>query len=489
MEQATKRKGLFWFRRDLRLNDNTGLYYALKECDSLAPIFIFDKAVLDELPSQDRRVEFIWQCVAALKVQLKELGTDILVRYAYSEQEVVALATKFKVDAVYVNEEYEPACRQRDGIISDELEQIGIEFKSYKDTVIFSQGDIVNGLGKPFTNFSLYKAAWKKNLSSKNYKSNSTFEHFDKFSIFNASDMPTLSEMGFTKTNLEDMRLEPGSWGAQILFDRFKEKILPHYKLLRGIPFAGGVSYLSLHNRYGTISIRYLVNQLITLMKILQDKRRESCEAWLDELIWREFYMQLLYHYPHLAYEPFKSEFNSFPWENNPVYYLAWCEGKTGFPLIDAAMVQLNQTGYMHNSLRMVVSSFLTKHLLTDYHLGEDYFAAKLLDYDLSANNGGWQWAASCGAESQSYVRIFNPVKQSEKIDPEGRFIKKYLPILRNVPAQYLHEPWKYSNELKDFGIEIGNHYPFPIINVEERRKHALSVFEENFRLENAMGI
>jgi deoxyribodipyrimidine photo-lyase len=280
------------------------------------------------------------------------------------------------------------------------------------------------------------------------------------------------------------MHLEPGTLGAQILFDRFKEKIIPHYKILRDIPFSGGVSYLSLHNRVGTISIRYLVSQVIHLMSIMQDARKESCEIWLDELIWREFYMQLLYHFPHIAYEPFKSEYSDFPWENNPRHYLAWCDGKTGFPLIDAAMNQLNQTGYMHNRLRMLVASFLTKHLLTDYHLGEDYFAAKLLDFDLAANNGGWQWSASTGCDSQPYFRIFNPVKQSEKFDSEARFIKKYLPIFKNVPAQYLHEPWNYESQLKDFGIELGKNYPRPIIDHMERRKYALAVFEENFRLE-----
>lgn len=484
MEQVKKRNALFWFRRDLRINDNAGLFYALKECDNVAPIFIFDKTILDELPTQDKRVEFLWKSVDALKSQLEEVNSDIIVKYGYSETEVVLLAEKFKVDAVYCNEDYEPKTRQRDASIEEQLGNLGIEFKTYKDTVIFSPKDLLNCANQAYTNFSYYKLAWKKKLSSKDYKPYSIIEYVDKLAHFSSPAMIKLEDMGFKKTNLEEMKLEPGTSGAQVLFNRFKEKIIPHYKILRDIPFSGGVSYLSLHNRIGTISIRHLVSEAMKLINMLQDGRKDSCEAWLDELIWREFYMQLLYHYPHIAYEPFRPEFQNFPWENNPAFYLAWCNGNTGFPLIDAAMVQLNTTGYMHNRLRMLVAAFLTKYLLVDYKLGEEYFAAKLLDFDLSANNGGWQWAASSGCEAQSYSRIFNPVKQSEKFDSDARFIKKYLPEFKNVPAQYLHEPWNYAEQLKDFNIELGKDYPLPIIDHQARRKYSLEVFQENFRLE-----
>lgn len=485
-EYTKKRKALFWFRRDLRLSDNIGLYHALKECDVVAPIFIFDKAILDELPSQDKRIVFIWRCLSALKEQFKDIGSDIIVRYAYAEKEIVALAEKFKVDAVYTNEDYEPKARQRDGIIQDNLRNLNIEFKAYKDTVIFAKDDILNTAQRPFTVFSYYKNAWKKKISSEYYNPYHLYDDFDKFPKYSSTELPTLEEMGFDSKTQEEVKLEPGSWGAQILFDRFKEKIIPHYKILRDIPFASGVSYLSLHNRVGTISIRYLVSQVFSLMNVMHDKRKESCEAWLDELIWREFYMQLLYHYPHVAYKPFKSQFDNFPWENNAAYFLAWCNGKTGFPLIDAAMNQLNETGYMHNRLRMLVASFLTKYLLIDYRLGEEYFAKKLYDYDLSANNGGWQWAASTGCEAQSYTKIFNPVKQSMKFDPEARFIKKYLPELKNIPAKYLHEPWNYSKQLEELGIVLGKDYSLPIINHVTTKEYALKIFEDKFRLEKA---
>lgn len=484
MEQVKKRNALFWFRRDLRIHDNTGLYYALKECDSVAPIFIFDKSVLEQLPSQDKRIDFIWKCIATLKEEFRGLGSDLIVKYGYAESEIVSLAQKYHVDAIYANEEYEPKTRQRDAIVAEQLQPLGIEFKTYKDNVIFSPNQILNNAQQPYVTYSQYKTSWKKKISSLDYKSYQLNDYIDHLAQFVSTEFPTLESMGFDGNLLDDIKLEPGSWGAQILFQRFKEKIIPHYKLLRDIPFSGGVSYLSVHNRLGTISIRYLISEVMKLIAILNDSRKESCEVWLDELIWREYYVQLMYHFPKLAYEPFKSGFEDFPWENNPHFYLAWCNGKTGYPLVDAAMIQLNTTGYMHNRLRMLVASFFTKHLLIDYKLGEDYFAAKLLDFDLSANNGGWQWAASTGCEAQSYLRIFNPVKQSEKFDTEARFIKKYLPIFKNVPAQYLHEPWLYEKQLNDFGIKLGTDYPVPIVDHEERRKNALQVFNENFRLE-----
>lgn len=482
MEQENTRRALFWFRRDLRLNDNVGLYHALKECDHVAPIFIFDKTILQDLASEDRRVEFILKCLSSLKSQLNLIGSDILVKYAVADNEIVNLAKTFKVSAVYVNEDYEPQARVRDANIQNMLAEQQIEFKSYKDTVIFGKDDLLNG-DLPYITFTQYKSAWKKKLKKESYTTYSIENYKNKFAQFKSKDLITLKELGFKKSNLDEMKLVAGNEGALILFNKFKEKFLPHYKILKDIPFAGGASYLSVHNRFGTISIRFLLGQIISLMKIYEDKRKESCETWLNELIWREFYMQLLYHYPHLVSEPFRQEFNNFPWENNPLYYIAWCKGKTGFPLIDAAMIQLNKTGYMHGRLRMLVSSFLTKHLLTDYRLGEQYFASNLLDYDLSANNGGWQWAASSGCEAQSYIKIFNPIKQSEKFDGEARFIKKYLPIFKNVPAKYLHEPWVYEKELKELGIELGKDYPKPIIDHNVRRKIALDTFSEEFAI------
>ena len=483
MLEKVNKKALFWFRRDLRLDDNIGLFYALKESDMVAPVFVFDKEILNNLPSEDRRVEFIYNCITNLKASLKNIGSDIIVKFAYAEKEIPELAKKFKVDAVYANEDYEPNARRRDSNIEIELNKSGIKLKLFKDTVIFAKSDILNTQNQPYNVFTHYKNAWRKKLTKDNYVVYNTEMYFDSFVKFNSHDFPTIEQMGFGKTNLNEMKLDASSQGAKILFNRFKEKILFHYKLLRDIPYAGGVSYLSIHNRFGTISIRTMLSEIMRIMSSVDDKRKESCDTWIDELIWREFYMQLLYHYPDIAYEPFKSEYKDFPWENNFEWYFLWCDGKTGFPLIDAAMLQLNKTGYMHNRLRMLVASFLTKHLLIDYKLGEEYFAAKLLDFDLSANNGGWQWSASTGCDSQPYFRIFNPVKQSETFDPDGKFIKKYFPIFSNVPSKFLHEPWKYENELKEFGIILGVDYPKPIIELAGRRKLALETFENNAKI------
>lgn len=483
MSEKLYKKVLFWFRRDLRLEDNVGLYHALKESEMVAPVFIFDKEILNDLPSEDRRVEFVYNCIKVLKKSLKELDSDIIVKFAYAEKEILELAKKFKVEAVYVNEDYEPGARKRDTNIENELKLSGIILKQYKDTVIFAKNDILTQQEKPFTSFNAYKTAWHKKLSKDDYTPLKLDEYYNNLAKFKTTELPELTRMGFGKTNLQDMKLEPGAAGARLLFNRFKEKIMFHYKLLKDIPYAGGVSYLSIHNRFGTISIRTMIYEVRNIMSAVDDKRRENMTAWIDELIWREFYMQLLYHSPKVAYEPFKQEYQDFPWENNFEWYSLWCEGKTGYPLIDAAMNQLNQTGYMHNRLRAMVASFLTKHLLIDYKLGEDYFAAKLLDFDLSANNGGWQWSASTGCDSQPYYRIFNPVKQSETFDPDARFIKKYFPIFSNVPAKFLHEPWKYEEDLKHFGINLGEDYPKPIVNISERKKIALEVFENHVKI------
>lgn len=483
MSDKKYKKVLFWFRRDLRLEDNTGLFYALKEADMVAPVFIFDKEILKQLPSEDRRVEFVFNCVQALKKELKNIGSDIMVKFAYSEKEIPLLAKKFSVDAVYANDDYEPNARKRDTNIEKELNSLNIELKLFKDTVIFEKNDILNQKSKPYISFSSYKSAWYKKLTKEDYTPFKIQEHISSLAKFNSHDFPEISAMGFGKTNLNEMKIEAGSNGAKILFNRFKEKIVFHYKLLKDIPYAGGVSYLSVHNRFGTISIRTIIFEIMSRMSSIDEKRKESCINWIDQLVWREFYMQVMYHYPQVAYEPYKQEYQDFPWENNFEWYCAWCEGKTGFPLIDAAMMQLNQTGYMHHRLRVLVSSFLTKHLLIDYKLGEDYFATKLLDFDLAANNGGWQWSASTGCDSQPYYRIFNPVKQSESLDPDARFIKKYFPLFSNIPAKFLHAPYEHEEDLKYFGINLGENYPKPIVCLQQRKKIAMDVFENHIKI------
>jgi deoxyribodipyrimidine photo-lyase len=479
MKEELKKKAIFWFRRDLRINDNAGLYYALKECDVVAPVFIFDKNILEDLPSEDKRVEFVWEAINNLKKQLIKIDSDIIIRYGYAEREIIELAQKFKVQVIYANEEYDAKSRQRDGTVTEAAQEIGVEFKLYKDQVIFSKNEIVNAHNEPYLAYSQYKLSWRKKLQEKDVKSYPVMNFYDKFAKFRSDDLMSLEILGFKKTNLSQMKLDISSEGADALLHRFKMKIMPYYKVLREMPFISGVSYLSVYMRFGLISVRSLVSHAKQMSSINNGTKKESCEKWLDQLIWREFYTQLIYNYPHMIYEPFRKEFSDLQWENNFEYFQLWCDGKTGYPLIDAAMHQLNTTGYMHNRLRMVVSCFFAKDLLIDYRMGEQYFSLKLLDCDVFANNNGWQWAASTGSDQNQAIKVFNPMKQSEKFDAEGKFIKKHLPIFKDVPSKYLHEPWLYKKELESFGIKLGENYPERIVVHEERRLLAIKMYEK----------
>ena len=471
-----KIKGLFWFRRDLRLEDNSALYHALLECDLVAPIFIFDKSILNDLIVEDRRVEFIWETINYLKKQLNNIGSDMVIKYGYPIEDIPLLAKKYDVGFVYANEDYEEYGIKRDQEIKTKLSLDNIDFKLYKDTVIFSKNEVIKSNNQPYVYYTDYKNHWLNKINSTFYKQYESELLLHKMVKFKGAEIPPLDYIGFNRTNLLKMKLEVGYPGALKLFNRFKVKVVKDYKKLRDIPASLGVSFLSLHNRFGTISIR---KQIKDIYELETKENKEGCESWINELIWREFYIQLMYHYPNLKNEPFKKEFTNFNWSNNYNNFTAWCDGKTGYPLIDAAMIQLNNTGYMHNRLRMLSASFLTKHLNIDYKLGEDYFANKLLDYELACNNGNWQWCASTGCDSQPYIRIYNPVKQSQMFDSEALFIKKYIPMFKNIPSKFLHEPWKYIEEIKEYKITIGKDYPLPIVNHEEKRKESLKNYEE----------
>lgn len=473
-----KKNSLFWFRRDLRLQDNVGLAHALSESDSVACIFVFDKTILNELSKQDTRVDFLWNCLNNLKEELRSLGSDLIVVHDTPELIVPALAKKYKVNAVYCNEDYEPKARQRDRTVEDLLKTENVDLFKFKDQCIFSKEEILTANRQPYTVFTPYSNAWKKKYDPSMVYSSGSENNLHKLAKFKSQDMVSLEDLGFEKTNVTKMKIGFSYQDATNLFNNFLSKRIKQYKIARDFPSVSGVSYLSVHNRFGTISVRHLIREANSV-KESEPSSTESVDCWISELIWRDFYFQLLYNFPHVAYEPFHSEYDDFPWENDMEKFQKWCDGETGYPLVDAAMKQLNQTGYMHNRLRMVVASFLTKHLLVDYRLGEQYFAAKLLDFDLSANNGGWQWASSTGCDSQPYFRIFNPILQSEKFDPKGKFIQKMLPLFSNVDSKYLHNPSEYREQLKEVGIIIGEDYPETIVNHKEARLKTLDIFKE----------
>lgn len=463
---------LVWFRRDLRVCDQAALSCALKENRRVYCAFVFDREILDRLPRrEDRRVEFIWHSVAELRRELTRLGGGLIVRHARSRDAIPRLAAELGVRTVYVNCDYEPEATERDAAVGAALGLQGIALRAFKDQVVFDRDEVLTRQGSPFSVFTPYKTAWLRRLADADLDPHPVAER--KASLARPEDgtsLPTLEDLGFAKTNLLDLPLPPGTAGAEHLLANFLGRI-HDYKETRDYPALRGPSYLSAHLRFGTVSVRRLA-------RLALHTGGSGAEAWLNELIWRDFYAQILWHHPRVARGAFREEYDAIPWPNPAGHFEAWCEARTGYPLVDAAMRQINATGYMHNRLRMVTASFLVKDLHVDWRRGERYFADNLNDFDLSANNGGWQWAASTGCDAQPYFRIFNPVKQSERFDPQGRFIRKYLPELHEVPDRYIHAPWTMpENAQERYGMVIGRDYPPPIVDHDRARKGTLELF------------
>ncbi len=460
-------KALVWFRRDLRDEDHAALSAALAAARQVYCTFVFDTDILDALPSRhDRRVHFIHASLVELDRALQQRGGNLIVLHGRAIEEIPALARTLGVQAVYVNRDYEPGAKARDAAVSQALLSEGIGFRTFKDQAIFDGGEVRTGNGAPYTVFTPYKNAWLKRLTATDL---ATWPTQGPLAHFPTAGMPTLQAIGFEETDLATLGIATGMQGAEARWKDFQNGPLARYKALRDFPAIRGVSYLSVHLRFGTLSIRKLVNQALAV----------QADAWLNELIWRDFYFMILDHFPHVVGQSFRPAYDAIRWAERPEAFAAWCAGKTGYPLVDAAMRQINHCGWMHNRLRMVVASFLTKDLGIDWRLGERYFADHLIDYDLSANNGGWQWAASSGCDAQPYFRIFNPVTQSEKFDPEGRFIRRYVPELAKVPDRYIHAPWGLpKGEQERLGVVIGRDYPAPIVDHAQARVETLARYE-----------
>lgn len=410
---SKKEIAIFWFRRDLRLHDNCGLFHALKSGYPVIPIFIFDKDILNELPKNDARVSFIYETLNALNNQLIKIGSAIKIEFGSVEQVWEKLLKNFNIKEVYSNKDYEPYAIKRDLKIEQLCSEKDIAFKSFKDQVIFEEAEIVKDDGLPYTVYTPYKNKWLKKYSENTIKifpSEQFLENLHKeIYIF-----PSLSAIGF---QLSEIKVLP-----------YNNKCISSYNKTRDLPFVE-TSNLSVHLRFGTVSIRKLVDFAI-----------KTNATFASELIWREFFMQILYHFPKVVHQNFREKYNYIPWRNNEVEFKLWCEGKTGYPIVDAGMRQLNQTGYMHNRVRMITASFLCKHLLIDWRWGEAYFAKKLLDYDLSANNGNWQWVAGTGCDAAPYYRVFNPLTQQQKFDSDLKYIKQWNPNFKNIPEIVAHK-------------------------------------------------
>jgi deoxyribodipyrimidine photo-lyase len=470
---ASAPRALFWFRRDLRLDDNHGLSRALAEVGDVVPVFIFDRTILDPLPRQDRRVEFIHGAVSALKARLRGNGSDLVVRHGDPVACVPALAAEYGATAVYTNDDYEPAAIDRDMRIAQALGKRDVPLRSFKDTVIHARSEVMTGQKKPYTVFTPYRKQWRLRLSLDAVTAHPSADHLDRLAALPDSPLPRLADLGFQAAGLADSGIDASETGARDALARFLDGRIGTYDHDRDYPAVPGTSRMSVHNRFGTISVRALVRAA------LDAPAGAGAETWLSELAWRDFYFQLLYHYPAVATQPFRTEYTDMAWGNDRALFAAWREGRTGFPIIDAAMTQLNTTGFMHNRLRMIVASFLTKDLLVDYRWGEAYFAEKLLDYDMAPNNGGWQWAASTGCDAQPYFRIFNPTLQSQRFDAKAAFIRQYLPVLSKVDGKLLHAPWEHETKLAAAGVRLGVDYPRPIVDHGAQRDACLAMFKK----------
>ncbi|MFD2568132.1 cryptochrome/photolyase family protein [Pseudotenacibaculum haliotis] len=423
---------IFWFRRDLRLRDNTGLYHALQQSSNVLPIFIFDTDILEELPKNDARVTLIYDQLASIHQQLRSVSSGIHVYHGKPKEVFEKLISEFKVEAVFTNHDYEPYAIKRDQEIEELLNSRNIDFRTYKDQVIFERNDIVKADGSPYVVYTPYSKKWLETYHAQ------AFEYFPSESLLENCKstpypFPELTDIGFVRSQTPVPEYIVTS------------NLIQTYEATRNFPSLDKTSKLGPHLRFGTVSIREMV---------LKAKNEEN-PTFLKELIWREFFMQILWHFPHTVDKAFKPQYDRIPWRNNTKEFEKWCNGETGFPLVDAGMRQLNQTGFMHNRVRMLVGSFLCKHLLIDWRWGEAYFAKKLIDYEMASNVGNWQWVAGSGVDAAPYFRIFNPITQIQKFDKDLQYIKKWVPDFQELT------------------------YPTPMINHKLARERCLATYKQ----------
>ena len=460
---------LVWFRRDLRDFDHAALAHALRGHTRVACVFVFDTDILGPLLAKglkaDRRVAFILAAVEELDASLRHQGGGLIVSHGRAVEEIPRLAAALGATAVYANRDVEPAARQRDAVVAAALAGSGCAFHDSKDQVIFDRDEVLTQAGTPYSVFTPYARAWRVRLTPADLAAHDCQPQPGQFFVPDAVSQPStfsLTDLGFAET---EVRVPTGMSGGAQLFEDFLSRI-DRYHETRDYPAVKGPSYLSPHLRFGTVSIRQLVAAAHAASLHADGK---GAATWLNELIWREFYQMVLWHRPDVVDHAYKPDCAAIVWDDAPELLAAWQAGRTGYPLVDAAQRQLLQTGWMHNRLRMVSASFLTKDLGIDWRRGEAHFADWLLDYDLASNNGGWQWAASTGCDAQPWFRIFNPVTQSEKFDPQGKFIRRYVPELSGVPDKFIHAPWKMATP-------PGN-YPSPVVEHAAARERTLARF------------
>ena len=465
-------RSIFWLRRDLRLEDNVALSAATRFSKEVVLVFVFDTNILDRLKDKnDRRMTAIHNSLLELDQKVRKKGSALVLLHGDPKKEILGFAKRIKASAIFVNRDYEPYAKKRDKAVRTACNKLGIAFHDYKDQVIFEGNELLTQSGAAYKVFTPYKNKWLMELNACLYQDHrSKLKRLAPLKQLDREIVDwSLKKLGF---DYADLCLKVGESAAKKQLKFFLPD-LPDYDKNRNYPvIPNGTSRLSVHLRYGTLSIRSLVRFALANPSL-------GAKTWLSELIWRDFYQMILDQFPHVVKGCFKEKYDAVKWPGTQKHFMLWCQGMTGFPIIDAAMRCFNKTGWMHNRLRMIVASFLTKDLLVDWRKGEGWFARNLLDFDLAANNGGWQWCASTGCDAQPYFRIFNPITQSEKFDPEGSFIKNFLPELKNFSKKQIHWPHVANQETQEkVDCILGKDYPKPIVIHSEQRIKFLNLFK-----------
>lgn len=459
---------IHWFRRDLRLSDNTALSEACRRAKEVIPVFILEDAFRTGPDVGAARLQFLLRSLDALRQNLRGIGSELIVRRGRSEAEIPRLVREVRAEAVFCNRRYEPYAQKRDSRVFNALNGCRVGFESFKDAVVWHEQEILTQAGKPFTVFTPYAKAWNtRTVPPPRRRPNAvSLRHEQEIS----SDELPLDPAALGHPCQQDI-FDAGEKAARRRLDAFLRRSVFDYAEARNRVDVDGTSQLSAHLRAGTIGIRTVLERLKKRRAQGTPAQRRGCDAFLTELIWREFYIQVLHNFPRVMHGAFRGKYDSLQWSDSDAHFKKWCQGQTGYPIVDAAMRCLNATGWMHNRLRMIVAMFLTKDLLIDWRRGERYFMQQLVDGDLAANNGGWQWSAGTGTDAAPYFRIFNPTSQAKKCDPDGVFVRRWIPELANVPGNSIHEPWKKPLLAPD--------YPGRIVLHEEQRSKALAMFED----------